>query len=59
MRWKLDPPFSKSERTSICIAGIALAFSLEFERDLLLHQMSWLIEMLGYTVSVIKNRRIA
>lgn len=60
MRWKLDPPFSKGERTSIRIAGIALAFSLEFERvDLLLHQTSWLIEMLGYTVSVITNRRIA
>ena len=60
MRWRLDLPFSKGDRTSVPITGIALAFSLEFERvDLLLHQTSWLIEMLGYTVSVITNRRIA
>lgn len=60
MRWKRDLPFSKGERTSVRITGIALAFLLEFERvDLLLHQTSWLTEMLGYTVSVITNRRIA
>lgn len=53
--------FSEGERISTDNTSILLAFSQESDRveDLLLHQTNWLMEKLGYVVSVNRRSRIA